>query len=121
MSQLELPPSERSRSDTSRFSWLINWIEALLLFAGGAVFASVAGLTDVRLDQIWQVTAVAAGALTLGFGAAYLFQHVRQNSEAHSLEAEFVETSARIDALTADHRELERNAKRYLSTDRPGE
>ncbi|MGB9364925.1 MAG: hypothetical protein WCE79_02815 [Xanthobacteraceae bacterium] len=93
----------------------------MLLFVGGAVVASVAGLTDATPDQIWRLTAIAAGALTLGFGAAYLFQQVRQNSEATALEAEFEETSTRIDALAADYREFERKAKRYVSTDRPGE
>lgn len=120
MSQLELPPPGRSRSDDSRWGWLANWIEGLLLFVGGVVVAYVTGSTDTTLDQIWRVTAVAAGALTLGFGAAYLFQQVRQNSEAATIEAEFEETSARIDALTADYRELERRAKPYVSTDRPG-
>jgi hypothetical protein len=104
MAQLQLPPTK----PTYGSAWLVNWIEALILFVAGVAVACLIGLTGVTVGQIWKVSAIAAGALSLGFGAAYLFQHLRQNSQAIALEAEFAETSARIDALAADYNEVKR-------------
>jgi hypothetical protein len=120
MSQV-LPPapieSDISRGKAGGWPWLANWIEALVLFVGGAFVASVVGLTDATLANTWQVGAVAAGAMTLGFGAAYLFHQFRQNSQAAVTEGEFNTISDRIDILAAEHAELEHKVRRKLAVD----
>jgi hypothetical protein len=120
MSQV-LPPapieSGRSGDKNAGWSWLANWVEALLVFVGGAFVASVVGLTDSTLGNTWQIGAVAAGAMTLGFGAAYLFHHLRQNSQAAMLETEFNAVSDRLDVLAAGHAELEHKVRRRLAAD----
>lgn len=123
MSHLESPPNAPPKSGSSKqpaygASWLIIWIEALLVFAAGVAVPSLVGWTGVTFDQVWRVGAIAAGALSLGFGAAYLLQQARQNSVAAMLEVEFQQTSARIDALATDHAELEHKVRKEMQADR---
>ena len=84
----------------------------MMLVAGGAIIASVAGWADFTVNKVWQVSAIASGALSLGFGAAYLFDQLRRNTEAAALETEFEHVSARIDSLVSDYNHLERKVMR---------
>jgi len=110
MSQVQLPSDARAKAERSAFAFstLAHGLQALITFAFGIATAWVAGFAKFTDHDVWQMAVIAAAGISLGFGAAYLFQHLRLNARGAELEEEFAQASQRLDALKADYGDLKR-------------